>query len=472
MGLLDIRLVRESPEKVRENLRHRGMPEKISELDRLLQLDADWRREQAEADRLRKRRNEITQSIAAVRKKGENVSGLLKEAEAIPDQIKAIEARVDNYKQQADQILLNLPNLVHESVPVGKDEDDNVEVKKWGAIPSFHFKPLDHIDLGLKHNLIDVEKAGQIAGARFYYLRDDLVRLNIALIQYGVDFIARKGFQLFQPPYLLHRNVVAGAVALADFEDVIYKVEGEDLYLLATSEHALLAFHMNEIIDGGKLPLHYSGVSPNFRKEAGAHGRDTKGIFRVHQFEKVEQFIFSLPEESWTLHEELLRNVEEFWQSLGVPYRTVNVCTGDLGTVAAKKYDLEAWLPGQGKYREMASCSNCTSYQAVRSKIRYREKPNEPTKYLHTLNSTLVATERAIVAILENYQKSDGTIQVPEVLRKYIGGQETIPGPKIVTLSHKGTVQKTRLTSPALNLEKSKHSTNQVKDACRGYAYE
>ena len=458
--MLDIRLVRESPEKVRENLRHRGMPEKISELDKLLQLDADWRREQAEADRLRKRRNDITQSIAAARKKGQDVSGLLKEAGAIPDQIKAIEARVDNYKQQADQILLNLPNLVHESVPVGKDENDNVEAKKWGTIPSFHFKPLDHIDLGLRHGLIDVEKAGQVAGARFYYLRDDLVRLNIALIHYGLDFIAGKGFQLFQPPYLLHRNVIAGAVALADFEDVIYKVEGEDLYLLATAEHALLAFHMDEIIDGAKLPLHYAAVSPCFRKEAGAHGRDTKGIFRVHQFEKVEQFIYSRPEDSWTLHEELLRNLEEFWRSLNMPYRIVNVCTGDLGTVAAKKYDLEAWLPGQGKYREMASCSNCTGYQAVRSRIRYREKPSEPTKYLHTLNSTLVATERAIVAILENYQKPDGTVQIPEVLRKYMGGQETIPGPRVVTLSHKGTVQKTRQTSSALNLKKSNRSTN------------
>ncbi len=439
-GMLDIRLVREAPEKVRENLRHRGVPERTTEIDRLLQLDAEWRKEQAEADGLRKRRNDITQMIAAARKKAQNVSALLKEAEAIPEQIKTIETRADNYKQQADQILLNLPNLVHESVPFGKDENDNVEVKKEGTIPSFHFKPLDHIDLGLKHNLIDVEKAGRVAGARFYYLRDDLVKLNIALIHYGLDFIASTGFQLFQPPYLLHRNVVAGAVALADFEDMIYKVEGEDLYLLATAEHALLAFHADEIIDGAKLPLHYAGVSPCFRKEAGAHGRDTKGIFRVHQFEKVEQFIYSRPEDSWNLHEELLRNLEAFWQTLNVPYRIVNVCTGDLGTVPAKKYDLEAWLPGQGKYREMASCSNCTSYQAVRSRIRYREKPSEPTKYLHTLNSTLVATERAIVAILENYQKPDGTILIPEVLRKYMAGQETIPGQRILTLPRGGTV--------------------------------
>jgi seryl-tRNA synthetase len=452
--MLEIRLVREFPDKVRDNLRHRGMAEKIADLDQLIQLDTEWRKGLAEVEQLRRKRNEITQQIAQSRKKGEDVSLKMKEAAEIPGKIKSLEEEVEEYAKQAEHILLNLPNLVHDTVPVGKDETDNVEVKKWGMIPSFNFKALDHIDLGLKAGLIDVEKAGQVAGARFYYLRDDLVRLNYALVQYGLDFIQSKGFQLLQPPYMLHKDVVAGAVALADFQDVIYKIEGEDLYLIATSEHALLGFHSNEIIDGQKLPLRYAGISPNFRKEAGAHGRDTKGIFRVHQFEKVEQFIYAVPEESWKLHEELVRNLEEFWQSLKIPYRIVNVCTGDLGTVAAKKYDLEAWLPGQEKYREMASCSNCTSYQAVRSKIRYREKPSEPTKYLHTLNSTLVATERAIVAILENFQRPDGTIEIPFVLRKYMGGQEIIPGPRVVALSHKTL---TKAAEPAkLPLEKHK----------------
>jgi seryl-tRNA synthetase len=446
--MLEIRLIRESPDGVKRNLEHRGMTEKIQDVDQLIQLDAEWRKGLAEVERLRRRRNEVTQAIAEARKKGNDSSQLMKEAETIPAQIKSLEEKVDRYAKQAEQILLNLPNIVHESVPVGKDENDNVEVRKWGTIPSFPFKTLDHIDLGLKHALIDV------AGARFYYLRKDLVRLNYAIIQYGLDFILEKNYELFQPPYLLHRDIVAGAVALADFEDVIYKVEGEDLHLLATSEHALLAFHADEILDGGTLPLRYAGISPCFRKEAGAHGRDTKGIFRVHQFEKVEQFIYSAPGESWSLHEELLRNLEEFWQSLKIPYRIVNVCTGDLGTVAAKKYDLEAWLPGQGKYREMASCSNCTSYQAVRSKIRYREKPNEPTKYLHTLNSTLVATERAIVAILENYQRPDGTITIPQVLGKYMGGQDIIPGqrPEIITRNPSPGTARPRTVS----LEKSR----------------
>ncbi|MEN3057538.1 MAG: serine--tRNA ligase, partial [Candidatus Methanosuratincola petrocarbonis] len=221
-------------------------------------------------------------------------------------------------------------------------------------------------------------------------------------------------------------KVLEGAVSLSDFEDTIYKVEGEDLYLIATAEHALLGLHSDEILDGKSLPLRYCGVSPCFRKEAGAHGRDTKGIFRVHQFEKVEQFIFSRPEDSAKEHELLIRNAEEFFQSLGIPYRVVNVCSGDLGTVAAKKYDLEAWLPGQGKYREEVSCSNCTSYQAVRANIRYRDRPNEPTKYVHTLNSTLVATERTLVAILENYQNSDGSVDIPDVLVPYMQDKSKI----------------------------------------------
>jgi seryl-tRNA synthetase len=426
--MLDIKFVRENPEAVRENLKKRGMHEKIQDVNQLLSLDSKWRELLIEADRLRRSRNEITQAIAQARKKGQETTSLLKQAEAIPEKIRTIEVQVDDYKKQADTLLLNIPNMVHESVPFGKDENDNQEVKKWGKIPEFNFKPLDHIDLGLKQDLIDIERAGRVAGARFYYLRRDLVRLNYALIQYGLDFMLKKGYELYQPPYFLHRDIIAGAVALSDFEDTIYKVEGEDLYLLPTAEHALLGLHNDDIVQKDSLPLRYAGISPCFRKEAGAHGRDTKGIFRVHQFEKVEQFIFSLPEESWNLHEELLHNVEEFWQSLGIPYHVVNVCTGDLGTVAAKKYDLEAWLPGQGKYREMASCSNCTGYQAVRSKVRYREKTSDPTKHVHTLNSTLVATERAIVAILENKQRADGTVEIPGVLQHYMSGQRSIPG--------------------------------------------
>ncbi len=424
--MLDIKFVRENPEAVKENLRRRGEEARIPSVDELLDNDRKWRSLRTEADSLRSKRNKLTEEIAQLRRRGQDASNLVKEAEQIPDQIKTIEKETAELDNKIMGTLMQLPNIMHESVPFGKDENDNVEVRKWGKPPEFDFKPKDHIDLATHLGLVDLERAAKVAGARFYYLRGDLVKLNYALIGLALDFSELKGYKLTQPPYFLRREAVGGAVALSDFEDVIYKVEDEDLYLLATAEHALLAQHMDEILDGKTLPLKYGGVSPCFRKEAGAHGRDTKGIFRTHQFEKVEQFVFCKPEHSWEEHEKLLANAEEFFRMLKIPYRVVNVCTGDLGTVAAKKYDLEAWLPGQGKYREVVSCSNCTSYQAIRSKIRFRDKPDEPTKWVHTLNSTLVATERALIAILENYQTKDGSITIPETLQVYMGGATRI----------------------------------------------
>jgi seryl-tRNA synthetase len=424
--MLDMKFVRDNADVVKENLKRRGEIDKIALVDQLINDDQKWRSVQSEANTLRAKRNKLTEEIAQLRRKGQDTSSLVKQAEQIPRQIKDLEQQTTELGNKVTGALMGLPNIMHESVPFGKDEDDNFEVKKWGEPPEFGFQPKDHIDLAIGLGLIDIESAAKVAGARFYYLRGDLVKLNYALIRFALDFIETKGYELTQPPYLLRREAVGGAVALSDFEDVIYKVEGEDLYLLATSEHALLAQHMDEILDGKSLPLRYAGVSPCFRKEAGAHGRDTKGIFRTHQFEKVEQFVFCKPDQSWDEHEKLIANAEEFVQTLKIPYRVVNVCTGDLGAVAAKKYDLEAWLPGQGKYREIISCSNCTSYQAVRSKIRFRDRPDEPTNWVHTLNSTLTATERSLVAILENYQEKDGSIRIPDTLQAYMQGATKI----------------------------------------------
>jgi seryl-tRNA synthetase len=424
--MLDMKFVRDNADVVKENLKRRGEINKIALVDQLFNDDQKWRSVQSEANTLRAKRNKLTEEIAQLRRKGQDASGLVKQAEQIPRQIKDLEQQTTELGNKVTAALMGLPNIMHESVPFGKDEDDNFEVKKWGKPPEFGFQPKDHIDLATDLGLIDIESAAKVAGARFYYLRGDLVKLNYALIRFALDFIETKGYELTQPPYLLRREAVGGAVALSDFEDVIYKVEGEDLYLLATSEHALLAQHMDEILDGKSLPLRYAGVSPCFRKEAGAHGRDTKGIFRTHQFEKVEQFVFCKPDQSWDEHEKLIANAEEFVQTLKIPYRVVNVCTGDLGAVAAKKYDLEAWLPGQGKYREVISCSNCTSYQAVRSKIRFRDRPDEPTNWVHTLNSTLTATERSLVAIIENYQEKDGSIRIPDTLQAYMRGATKI----------------------------------------------
>jgi len=424
--MLDIKFVREHSDEVKENLKRRGDLDKIAWIDELISEDKKWRDIHNEANTLRNQRNRLTDEIGRFRKTGADTSLLVKEAERIPDQIRELETGASEIEGRVKDILMRLPNMIHETVPFGVDESGNVEVKKWGKEPKFTFTPKDHIDLAMKLNLIDLERAAKVAGARFYYLRGDLVKLNYALLKFAIDFIAKKGFTLIQPPYFLRRDAIGGAVALSDFEDVIYKIQDEDLYLLPTSEHALLAQHMDEILDGKTLPLRYSGISPCFRKEAGAHGRDTKGIFRIHQFEKVEQFVFSKPEESWAEHEMMIQNAEELFQLLNLPYRIVNVCTGDLGTVAAKKYDLEVWLPGQGKYRELVSCSNCTTYQAVRSKIRFRNKPDEPTKWVHTLNSTLVASERALIAVMENYQTEEGSVLIPQVLQPYMGGDTTI----------------------------------------------
>jgi len=424
--MLEMRFIREHPDIVKADLNRRGSVDKLSWVDGLLQNDQKWRSLQGQANALRQQRNKLTEQIAKLRKEGRDASEVIREAEAIPDKIQEYEQQAETLRETINRTLMQLPNIMHESVPTGKDENDNVEVRKWGTPPKFPFKPLDHIDLGLKLGLIDLERAAKVAGARFYYLKKELVRLNYALISFALDFITRKGYTIVQPPYLLRRDVLSGAVALSDFEETIYKIEGEDLYLIATSEHALNAYHLGEILDGKTLPLRYGGVSPCFRKEAGAHGRDTKGIFRVHQFEKVEQFVFCKPNDSWSEHEKLISNAEEIFQALSLPYRVVNVCSGDLGTVAAKKYDLEVWLPGQEKYREAVSCSNCTSYQAVRSNVRYRDKTSDPTEYVHTLNSTFVATERTLLAIMENFQRDDGSIVIPEVLRPYMNGLDVI----------------------------------------------
>jgi len=424
--MLDIRFVRENSETVKVDLARRGDLAKVEWVDEVLRLDTEWRKLLTEVNSLREQRNRITEEIAKLRRSGLDASAKIREAEAIPAAVGEHEKEITERKQRIDYLLMRLPNPMHESVPQGKDENDNVELRRWGERPSFSFAPKDHIDIAVGLDLIDIERAAKVAGARFYYLKKDLVRLNWAIVDFALDFMKEKRFTLVQPPYLLRRDAMEGAVDLSDFQDVIYKVENEDLHLIATSEHAMLGMHRDEILDGSTLPLRYCGISPCFRKEAGAHGRDTKGIFRVHQFEKIEQFVFSKPEQSWDEHEFLIRNHETIFQRLGLPYRIVNICSGELGTVAAKKYDLEVWLPGQKKYREAGSCSNCTSYQAVRSNIKFRDKPSEPTSYVHTLNSTLVATERALVAILENYQREDGSVAIPDTLVPYMNGVREI----------------------------------------------
>ncbi len=421
--MLDVKLIRENPEFVRSNLEKRGNPENLKMLDDLIKADRKWRLDLTRLNDLRHDRKLCTQEIATLKKaKRENeAKAQVQKAKDIDAEVTGVEKEVTQIEERTNELLMTLPNLLHETVPFGTSDADNVEVKKWGKLPTFSFMPKSHIDLALNLDIVDIERAGKVSGARFFYFKGLGVLLDYALMNFAIETLHNRGYTLIEPPYLMKRQPYEGVTAMGDFADVLYKVENEDLYLIATSEHPMAAMYMNEVLRHDQLPLKLSGVSACFRKEAGAHGKDTRGIFRTHQFNKIEQFIFCTPEDSWRMHEELAANAEEIFQKLEIPYRMVNVCTGDIGTVAAKKYDIEAWMPAQGTYREVVSCSNCTDYQARSLGIKYREKEGAaPKGFLHTLNSTAIATGRTIVAILENCQQEDGSIMIPKILRKYM----------------------------------------------------
>jgi seryl-tRNA synthetase len=422
--MIDINIVREHPEIIVKDFQKRNQPDKIAWFEETKRMDADWRNLKLKVDELRHMRNKVSKSIAEAKKAGKDASELMKQAAEIPKQLVEIELKQAELEKEIKSRLMEMPNILHESVPAGLSGDDNVTVRTCGKKPVFDFEIKGHVDLMEQNGFADIERAGKISGARFWFLKGDLMRLELALRSYGIDFMAEKGFTPVEPPFMMNRKSYEGVVDLTDFENVMYKVEGEDLYMIATSEHPLTAMYMDEIFEEDALPIKMAGLSTNFRKEAGAHGKDTKGIFRGHQFNKVEQVILCKPEQSWKFHEEILKNVEEFFDSLGLHCRTVNICTGDIGTVAAKKYDVEAWMPVQNTYREVASCSNCTDYQARRLGLRYRTKDGNIT--LHTLNSTCVATSRALVAILENFQQKDGSIKIPKVLVPYMNGVKKI----------------------------------------------
>jgi len=425
--MLDIRIIRTDAELVRDNLRKRRNPENLEMLQRLIQSDKRWRQLLRKVNELRHERKVLTIEVAALKKKGKSADAVISKAREIDLEITALQMQVKKLEYKSKCRLMKIPNLLHKSVPIGKDENDNVPIRKWGEPKEFSFSVKNHIDLALDLDLIDVERAGKVAGARFFYLKNEGVLLDMALMNFALEEMIAKGYTPIEPPFFMKRKAYKGVVVLSDFEKDLYKVENEDLYLIATSEHPMAAMFMDEVLMEEHLPLRFVGISANFRKEAGSHGKDTRGIFRTHQFNKVEQFVFCKPEDSWKMHEELIQNTEEIVQKLGLPYQVVNVCTGDIGTVPAKKYDLEVWFQAQNAYREVVSCSNCTDYQARRLNIRYREKEGaSPKGFVHTLNSTALATGRTIVAILENQQQQDGSVIIPEILRKYMGRIEEI----------------------------------------------
>lgn len=416
--MLDMKIVRQDPEKIQKMLRDRYVE---FDLDSLLDLDKKRREYILSTDDLRKKKNEMSLKIAEAKKAGQDADKIIQEMQLVSRQLTELEETQNKTELEYSKLILTLPNIFDQTVPIGEDDSANKEIKKWGNIPKFDFQVSDHIDITQKLNLVDLQRAAKTAGARFYYLRGDLVKLNQSLIQFALDFLDDKGFTLFQPPYMINKKSMEGAIIAEDFKDVIYKIDDEDLYLIGTAEHAMASMYADEILDGASFPMRCAAISPCFRKEAGAHGKDQKGIFRVHQFEKVEQFVFSRPEDSWKEHEKMIAITEEFFQKLEIPYRVMLLSSGDMGKISAKTYDLETWMAGQNAYRETASCSNCLEYQARRLKIRFRDRTNEDTKYVHTLNSTLVATERTMVAIIENFQTKDGHIEIPRELQKYVG---------------------------------------------------
>ena len=430
--------IRNDPDKIKWNLKARFMDPALA--DKAVEIDELWRKKKREIEQTRYKLNKITAQIRQAR--NDERRKLIEEAKYIKKLLEKMEREFKKIEKEREEILRKLPNIIHESVPIGPDETYNKPIRYWGKpkvwkgfIEQFlkqtgdfdveyeviDWKPIGHADFVELKGIADTTKAATVAGTRFFYMFNDLVWLELALVLFALENLAKKGFTIVEPPYMLRRKTLEGVISFEDFRDMIYKIEGEDLYLIGTAEHPLAALHMNDVITEKDLPLLYAGVSPCFRKEAGAHGKDTKGIFRVHQFIKVEQFVFSHPDESWKWHEKLISNAEELWQQLGIPYRIVNIASGDLGMVAAKKYDLEAWMPAQGRYREMVSCSNCTDWQSYRLNIRYAETKGAPSKgYVHTLNSTAIAVQRTITAIIENMQDREGFVHVPKVLRKYL----------------------------------------------------
>ncbi len=421
--MLDPKLIKEKPQIIRDMLKARDVD---FNLDELIEFDQKRREFIVKTVELRKKKNQVALEISQKKKASEDASSILDEMKNVSAELAKLESEQETIENTYSRLALTIPNLVHKSVPIGIDENANKEIRKWGNIPNFDFKISDHIDISENLDLVDLERAAKVAGARFYFLKNDLVRLNQSLIHFALDYLTQKKYSLVQPPYMINRESMEGAVIADDFEDVIYKIEDEDLYMIGTSEHAMAAMHSKEIIEGKDLPIRYAGISPCFRKEAGAHGRDQKGIFRVHQFDKIEQFVFSRPEDSWNEHEKMLTITEEFYQKLEIPHKVMLLSSGDMGKVSAKTYDIEAWMAGQNAYREIVSCSNCLDYQARRLKIRFRDKTNEDTQYVHTLNSTLVATTRVLVSIMENFQTKDGHFRIPQVLQSYMGNQKEI----------------------------------------------
>ncbi|RZS91313.1 seryl-tRNA synthetase [Motilibacter rhizosphaerae] len=420
--MIDLRLLREDPDRVRASQRARGEDEGL--VDTLLAADATRREALQRFETLRARQKALGSQVAKA--KGDEKAALLAETKQLSQDVRAAEAESNAAGEAADRALLALSNIVDPASPVGGEEDFTV-LEEIGEIPTFDFEPRDHVELGRMLGAIDLDRGAKVSGSRFYFFTGVGALLASALVRYAQDYAVREGLTPVLPPVLVRPEAMEGTGFLGQAAENVYHLGDEGLYLVGTSEVPLAAFHMDEILDAGELPLRYAAYSPCFRREAGAHGKDTRGIIRVHQFDKVEMFVFCKPEDADAEHQKLLAHEKAVLQAIGLPFRVIDVATGDLGASATRKFDCEAWVPTQGKYREVTSTSNCTEFQARRLRTRFRDEG--ATRPVATLNGTLIAVPRVLVAILENFQQADGSVGVPEVLRPYVGRDVLTPIP-------------------------------------------
>jgi len=421
--MLDIKLFRDNLRLIKDSEKKRGND--LKNVEAVVKNDELWRNAIKRVEDLKRKRNVVSEKINALKKSGKSISKEVKDMKKVVADIKELDDKAAKYLEKRDSVRVLVGNILHESVPKGKDDSENVPVKFVGKKPTFNFKIKDHIELGENLDLFDTDSASKVAGPRFYYGKNELVLLELALLRYAIDYMRKKGFDLISTPSMLRPNFLWGGGFLPQHADDVYYIKEEELCLLGTSEYALIAQHSDDTLKAKNLPKRYAGFSFCYRPEAGTHGRDSKGIFRLHQFSKIEQIILCKPEESWKYFEMLQEYTEEIIKNLGLHFRVVNICTGDLSHKNAKQYDIEVWLPGQnnkkGAYREITSCSNCTNYQSVRLNIRYWKDEYKVKDYVHIVNNTAIATPRTVIAILENFQQRDGSVKVPKVLWNYTG---------------------------------------------------
>jgi seryl-tRNA synthetase len=438
--MIDIRLIRENPEAVKENIKKKFQEEKLPLVDEVLKLDEAWRKLKSEGDSLRSQRNKVSEEINLAKKSGKDVAAVIEKAKVLPKRIAEIEEEDKRLEEEIKRIMFQIPNIIHNSVPIGKDDSENVEIKKIGTPKKKDFSPKNHIEIGETLRVLDCDTSAAVTGKGFYYMRGKLAELNMALINFAREYMVSQGFEYTEPPLMIRKEILTGVYSKAEIDAMAYKVENEDLYLIATSEHPLIGQFINRTVPSKALPVKQTAYSMCFRREIGSHGIGEKGLYRTHQFNKQEMIVICEPEDSYAWYDKMLNYALHIFKELELPVRVIECCSGDLGDLKAKSCDVEAWSPVQEKYYEVGSLTNTEEAQARRLNIRIEGKGK--LYYAHTLNNTVIATSRALVAILENHQQKDGSIKIPKALQKYTGFDEITPVNALVNLEKKAKSKK------------------------------